>query len=99
MAKPDPGSGGRGGGRRGGGKRASRGYRLNRGTGQSRSATTTKQDAVLTTLLQPDYDKAKIDALKIHTGNNIACRVNMSFATLGAMVREMSAETTSLMGF
>ena len=35
------------------------------------------------------YDKAKADALKIHTtGNNIVYRVNTSFAALAAMRQE-----------
>ena len=53
------------------------------------AASTTKQDAVLTALLPPGYDKAKADALKISaTGSNTAHRVNTSFVTLAAMLRE-----------
>ena len=53
------------------------------------AASTTKQDAVLTALLPPGYDKAKADALKIiATGSNTAHRVNTFFVTLAVMLRE-----------
>ena len=81
MSTPDPGRGGRGGGRRGnGGKRGGRGRRPARGSGQPRTAVTSKQDAILTALLPTGYDRVKADALKITTtGSGAAHRVNTSF--------------------
>ena len=62
---------------------------LNRGSGQPRAAVTSKQDAILTALLPPGYDKAKADALKITTtGSSATHRVNTALATLAAMQRE-----------
>ena len=96
MSDPNPGSGGRGRGRRGGGKRGGRGRRPNRETGQSRSAVTTKQDAVLAVLLPPGYDKAKDNPLKIHSiGSNAAHRVNLSFVTLAVISREGGSPGTA----
>ena len=90
ISPPDPGPGGRGGGRRGGGgKRGGRGRRPNRRSGQPRTAVTSKQDAILTALLPPGYDKTKADALKITaTGSGAAHRVNTALATLAALQRE-----------
>ena len=90
MSTPDPGHGGRGGGRRGGGgKRGGRCRRPGRGSGQPRTAVTSKQDALLTALLPPGYDKTKADALKITaTGSGAAHRVNTALTTLSALQRE-----------
>ena len=90
MSTPDPGPSGRRRGRRGGGsKRGGRGRRPKRGSGQPRTAVTSKQDTILTTLLPPGYDKTKVDALKITaTGSGAAHRVNTALATLAALQRE-----------
>ena len=62
---------------------------LNRESGQPRAAVTSKQDAILTALLPPGYDKTKADALKITaTGSGAAHRVNTALAILAALQRE-----------